>query len=117
MGTNYYAVRNRPTVQEPIHIGKSSIGWLFNFQRHNDTWNDPPVVWNTWTQIKAWLKENTVDKTDYVIIDEYDEIISLDEFIELVEEKQKDKFCKANKDNFSYSDNVDGYRFSDEDFC
>ena len=117
MGTNYYAVRNKPTTQEPIHIGKSSAGWLFCFQRHNDTWSDPPVVWNTWTQIKTWLKENTVDKTDYVIIDEYDEVITLDDFIEMVEEKQRDKFCKANKDNFTYSDNVDGYRFSNEDFC
>jgi hypothetical protein len=33
MGTNYYAVKNGPTIQELVHIGKSSAGWLFNFQQ------------------------------------------------------------------------------------
>ena len=32
MGTNYYVVRDRPSQMEPVHIGKSSIGWLFGFQ-------------------------------------------------------------------------------------
>lgn len=117
MGTNYYAVRNRPTTQEPIHIGKSSIGWPFNFQSHNETWEDPPVVWNSFNQVKDWLKKYTVDSTEFVIIDEYDEIISYDDFIDLVESKQKDEHCRSNPDNFSYCRNVDGYRFSDCDFC
>ena len=33
MGTNYYAVKNKPTVSSPIHIGKSSMGWKFCFHR------------------------------------------------------------------------------------
>lgn len=117
MGTNYYAVKNRPSCDDPIHIGKSSMGWMFNFQRQNIKWNTPPVVWNTWNQVRTWLKENTVDSTDYVIIDEYDDIISYDEFVELVESKQTDEFCKNNPDNFAYADNVDGYRFSSGEFC
>lgn len=116
MGTNYYVVKNGPSVREPIHIGKSSAGWLFNFQAQNDKWNEPPVIWNTFDQVKAWLKANTVDSTDFVIIDEYDKIIPFDEFVELVEEKQKDPFCRENKDNFSYARNVNGYRFSEGDF-
>lgn len=36
MGTNYYAVRNKPTVESPHHIGKSSAGWLFNFQEQGE---------------------------------------------------------------------------------
>ena len=32
MGTNYYVIPNRPSVEEPIHIGKSSMGWMFLFQ-------------------------------------------------------------------------------------
>ena len=59
MGTNYYAVRTRPTTDTPIHIGKSSYGWLFHFQAQNDHWNDPPLVWNTYDQVKEWLYENT----------------------------------------------------------
>ena len=117
MGTNYYAVRNRPSVQEPIHIGKSSIGWLFSFQSQNDTWNDPPVVWNTYNQVKEWLKKYTVDSQEYVIMDEYDSIITYDEFVKLVDEKQKDKHNLDNPDNFTYSRNVDGYRFEDREFC
>ena len=114
MGTNYYVVKNGPSCQDPIHIGKSSIGWMFNFQRQNEKWNEPPIVWNTFNQVKDWLKKYTVDSTDYVIIDEYDEIISYDDFIEMVELKQERD--KANPDNFSYSDNVDGYRFTDREF-
>lgn len=112
MGTNYYAVRNRPTTSEPIHIGKSSIGWRFNFQVHNETWHDPPIVWNTYDQVKKWLKKHTVDSTDWVIMDEYDEIISYDDFIELVEEKQK----ISNPDDFTYARDVNGYRFSEGEF-
>lgn len=117
MGTNYYAVKNRPSLAEPIHIGKSSAGWLFSFQSQNDKWCDPPVVWHTYNQVIDWLYKNTVEREDYVILDEYDSIIPLDDFVELVQRKQSDPFCKDNPDNFSYSRNVDGYRFSDEEFC
>lgn len=118
MGTNYYAVRNRPTVEQPHHIGKSSSGWLFNFQVQEESWSNPPVMWRTWPQVKDWLKKYTVDSTEYVIIDEYDEIISYDDFVEMVEAKQNDKFCRDNPDNFRYGDtwNVDGYRFTKGDF-
>lgn len=117
MGTNYYAVKNRPSVSEPIHIGKSSAGWLFNFQAHNETWADPPVVWNTYAQVKAWLYKHTVEEKDYVILNEYDEEIPYDTFVQMVDEKQADEHNKSNPDNFSYARNVDGYRFSDGDFC
>lgn len=117
MGTNYYAVRNRPTTESPIHIGKSSGGWLFCFHQINDSWHDPPIIWNTYNQVKEWLKKNTVDSDNYVIMDEYDEIIPYDDFIAMVDRKQTDKYCGNNKDNFRYCKNVDGYRFDDRDFC
>ena len=113
MGTNYYAVKTRPTISEPIHIGKSSIGWRFNFQTQNDKWNDPPVIWNTFEQVCDWLKKQTVDTNNYVIMDEYDRVINYDDFVEMVQEKQNIN----NPDNFTYSRNVNGYRFSDRDFC
>jgi len=115
MGTNYYAVRTRPTIDEPLHIGKSSIGWMFLFQRINKPYNEPPVVWNTFEQIKEWLKKYT-ESGEFVIINEYDEIIPLDDFIEIVEIKQKRD--KNNPANFGYNVvDVDGYRFSDDEFC
>lgn len=113
MGTNYYAVRNRPTTQEPIHIGKSSFGWKFNFQSHNESYEIPPVVWNTYEQVIDWLRKYTVETDEFVILDEYDRIVSLDEFVEMVEDKQNEN----NPDDFSYARNVNGYRFSDGEFC
>lgn len=113
MGTNYYAVKNRPTVTEPIHIGKSSFGWRFCFRQQNEKYDNPPVVWNTFEQVREWLHKYTVDSNQYVIMNEYDEIVSFDDFIKLVEEKQQN----YNPDNFKYSRNVNGYRFTDEEFC
>jgi hypothetical protein len=45
------------------------------------------------------------------------ETISLDDFVEMVERKQKDPYAIRNPDNFTYSKNIDGYRFTDADFC
>lgn len=112
MGTNYYAVRNRPTVESPIHIGKASIGWRFHFQFQNETWGEPPVVWNCYEQVYAWLHKYTVESDQYVIMDEYDDIISFDDFIAMVEQKQKIN----NPDDFDYCKNVNGFRFSEGDF-
>ena len=116
MGTNYYAVRNRPTTDDPIHIGKCSGGWLFLFQAQNNPYNDPPVMWYTYEQVKEWLKKYTVDSKDYVIIDEYDVIISFDDFFKLVEEVQTDEYNIDYPDNFKDCRNINGYRFSDQEF-
>ena len=49
---------------------------------------------------------------EIVILNEYDEEVSVKEFLQLVEEKQKTN----NINNFSDCKNIDGYRFSDSDF-
>ncbi len=117
MGTNFYAVLNRPTVRRPIHIGKRSAGWLFNFESYNEPYDDPPLVWNTYDQVKSWLQEYVSEKSEYVIMDEYDRILTVTEFLDMVEAIQNDPNCLKNRDNFTYSRNVNGYRFSDQDFC
>ena len=118
MGTNYYLVKNKPTVREPVHIGKSSAGWMFHFQSQNNQWDySEPIVWNTWNQVKETLKRLTVDSDQFVILDECDDVISFDDFCKLVEDKQQDEFDRDNPDNFSNARNIDGYRFSDEWFC
>ena len=118
MGTNYYVVKKKPTIEEPIHIGKSSFGWLFSFQTQNRDYGDIPVIWNTYPQVKEWLKKYTVgEDAPYVILDEYDEPVSYEEFVELVDRKQKDEKNLSNPDNFNYGTrNIDGYRFTDGDF-
>ena len=115
MGTNYYAVRNRASTEMPIHIGKSSIGWKFHFQEQDIGSHNPPVEWHTYDQVIEWLKKYTVESNEYVIMDEYDEIVSLKDLVELIERKQEE--CKDNPDNFRHDvKNVNGYRFSEGDF-
>lgn len=117
MGTNYYAVRNRPTTDHPIHIGKNSYGWLFLFQAHNEPYNEPPVVWNTYDQVKEWLERHVVREQDYVIMNEYDEVVPYMDFILLVDSAQDDPKAQKNPDNFAHDTrNVNGYRFTDGDF-
>lgn len=116
VGTNYFLVKNGPSVQKPIHIGKSSAGWLFDFETQNRKYEEPVVVWNTWEQVRDTLKRLTVDSTDYVIMDEYDGVVPYEDFVLIVETKQKDDWCTRNPDNFKYSRNVNGYRFTDEEF-
>lgn len=115
MGTNYYVVPNRPSIEEPIHIGKSSMGWMFLFHDVNEPYGDVPIVWHSYEEVKNWLYKYTVDYKTYVILDEYDEIVSFDELIDLIERKQK-RF-KDNPDNFAHCRNVNGYRFEEGEFC
>lgn len=77
MGTNYYAVRKKPCLNNRnIHLGKSSAGWLFDFQEQEDI--------HTFPQFKRWLEDN-VDSGEYVIFDEYDHEISKEELLKLIE--------------------------------
>lgn len=115
MGTNYYVVPNRPSIAEPIHIGKSSMGWMFLFHDVCEPYGGVPIIWHSYDEVEDWLHQNTVDSNDYVIIDEYDEIIPFNDFIELVARKQEQ--FKDNPDNFTYCRNVNGYRFEDRGFC
>lgn len=77
MGTNYYACRTRATIEEPIHIGKCSYGWLFLFRDQDE----PPAVWHDYGQVFDWLYENVEKTHDYAIVNEYDEIVSFHDFI------------------------------------
>ena len=113
MGTNYYAVKKEPTVLSPIHIGKSSRGGKFCFHKvcsFENYINEEPL--NTFPQWKKFLEEQTANG-NIVIMNEYDEIVELNYLLELIESKQSED----NPDNFTWSDNIDGYRFIDGEFC
>lgn len=112
MSTNYYVVKNGPSCQDPVHIGKYSGGWLFLFQAQNYKLDDLPIEWHTYKQVKDWLRKNTGKTKEYVIVDEYDRIVSYKDFVKMVDEAQSDPDCLKNEDNFKYDVcNVDGYRF------
>ena len=105
MGTNYYAVKKKPTIREPLHIGKSSAGWKFLFQEVNKYNSfDSDLEIHTFEQWKEFLENNN----EIIILNEYDEEISVKDFLDLVEENQKEKYDE-------YSKNVNGYRFTDRD--
>lgn len=93
--------------REAKHIGKSSWGWLFNFQDQEE--------WHSYDQFKSYItnKDNMKDK---VIINEYNEKLTPKEMLKIIDDKQKDKRNHENPDNFHYCRNVDGYRFSAGDF-
>ncbi|WP_299994544.1 hypothetical protein [uncultured Clostridium sp.] len=89
------------------HIGKSSLGWLFNFQDQDE--------WHSYEQFKNFILDKEKFK-DKVIIDEYGEEITPEKLIEIIDTKQNDKRNQENPDNFTYCRNVNGYRFSSGDF-
>ena len=110
MGTNYYAVRKEPCLHNRnIHLGKSSAGWLFCFEEHDEI--------HTFPQFCRWLEDN-VDTGEYVLFNEYGDRVTKEYLLATIENKQNDIRCRNNPDNFSYGfKNVDGYRFSNREFC
>ena len=109
MGTNYYLVKNKPSTDSGLHIGKSSLGWRFLFHKPPIWETDKPL--NTFEQWRDYLKETT-ESGNYVILNEYDEVVSLDDFLKMVANKQNEN----KPDMFEYCENVNGYRFSSGEF-
>ena len=109
MGTNYYLVKNRPSVSSSLHIGKSSVGWRFLFHKPSIWDTDRPLT--TFEQWRDFLKEST-ENGSHVIMNEYDEIVSYDDFIKMVAIKQTEK----RPDMFEDCENVNGYRFASGEF-
>lgn len=108
MGTNYYHHTNtclhcnRADVE---HIGKSSIGWTFSFHA-----TDTIRSWKDWQKTLSHGR----------IFNEYNEQISLNDFIKLVEEKQKvpgaSNHALQGYDNDRNFVDEEGYSFSEGEF-
>ena len=99
-----------------IHIGKSSYGWLFNFQDQNTELEGVDLSWHTYDEVKNWLTEFVEKQKRFVIKDEEDRLVTVKELFNLIDEKQNDPKNLSNPDNFTYCRNVNGYRFSSGDF-
>jgi len=111
MGTNYY-VKDAPpcpTCKQggtEIHLGKSSGGWAFHFQYNGGEY------YKTIVEMREWLRSKQ-------IWNEYEEKVSFDEFWDLVEAKQEE-FEESKKHWDEHPGNtfyIDGYCFSDHEFC
>lgn len=77
MGTNYYIGKNLCKCckrwDEDLHIGKFSYGWAFTFKAHKYL---NLTSWDAW---KTHLQ-------DKMIFDEYGHRITLEEFVEMIED-------------------------------
>lgn len=107
MGTNYYiettACKSCGHSEGDIHLGKSSIGWRFNFQYNGGRY------YKNVREMKEWLKNKQ-------IWNEYGEEVPHEEFWELVKLKQDPEYTKNNPDDKNCEFEIDGYVFSDYEF-
>lgn len=115
MGTNYYVKKNLCDSckrSDPIHLGKSSAGWKFLLQANGFE------HYKNWKEMKAWL-------ADKVIENEYEERVSVENFVDLVEKKHADPELWDHHtarpdqnilDDFAKQD-PEGYDFHDGEFC
>lgn len=108
MGTNYY-LKSQPCescgqCQNPLHIGKSSVGWRFLFRSYTF-----PLHINCFDD---WLLELKNNKK--LIYNEYNEKIDLYQLLELIESKRNGK-SNANR-NRSFFQDEKGYDFCSNEF-
>lgn len=106
MSVNYYAVPKKishnPNI---IHIGKLSQGWLFLFSKN--------LYWQSYEQVFEWLNNY---KDSYVILDEYDQEISIENLKNMIDRNDSLEDSQMNKDNFTNCENINGHRFTTLDF-
>lgn len=109
MGMNYYLVKNRPSIDNGLYIGKSSFGWRFIFYKTST--RDSNKSLHTFEQWRDYLKETTETGT-HVIMNEYEEIVLYNQLMKLIANKQEED----NPDMLNYYENVNGYLFFDKEF-
>lgn len=101
MGTNFYVITEKcehcGRGNEDIHLGKSSMGWMFSFNYNSGKY------YKNVPEMREWLR-------DKEIIDEYDRSVDPKDFWDLVEAKQ-DGMAGTEIDF-----DIDGYRFIDRVF-
>jgi hypothetical protein len=115
MGTNYYTTEDPPCPccgrgGERIHIGKSSSGWEFCFEAHEDRGLTSLAEW------RAFL-------ADRKIHDEYGREVSLSDLERMVEAKRgqwtsqtaPDSAWGPSRRDIEYAD-PEGYRFMAREF-
>lgn len=103
MGTNYYAILNKCDKcgrYDSIHLGKSSSGWQFVFQYNGGEY------YKNIEEMEDWL----IGKE---IRDENGNVVSHDDFWNMVREKQA---LKEHQENDPKAIRIEGYTFVDCEF-
>ncbi len=94
MGTNYYMRYKSKTCEccnrtdEEVHIGKSSYGWTFSFRGYRERCNNPIIK-----SVKDWAE--ILEDEDTLIVNEYQETVSKDEFWKMIYSKENEKYNHA----------------------
>lgn len=90
MSTNYYVAENRcdccQRYDRIYHIGKSSSGWSFSFRGYRSFKGERLSSWQEW---KEFLRE-------CLIVDEYGNIVSFNDFCTLVETVKAPNYINKN---------------------
>jgi len=110
MGTNFYIKRNVckhcQREEEKIHLGKSSVGWIFGLQYNYGEY------YTNWSDMKKWLKKELDNNS--LIFDEYGIKISLKDFISWVESTQSQPNKRESMSNVIFDN--EGYSFICNEF-
>jgi len=102
MGTNYYLQRkvNQDGRRHDLHICKTSGGWYPHLQGYVNSY-DSKII-KSWFEWKLYLRAE-IERNEGLIFNEYDELMALEDFIDLIESWQK----TAIKENYSNPFNSD----------
>jgi hypothetical protein len=118
MGTNYYLQKkvNRDGRRRDVHICKTSYGWYPHLQGY--THNSPgeyPII-TSWFDWKRFLRQE-IKRNDGLIFNEYDELLSFDEFLSAIEGWQKTAAASdwRNPFNFENRKELNPYGLSPEE--
>jgi hypothetical protein len=115
MGTNYYLQKkiNDEGRRRDIHICKTSHGWYPHLQGYKNEYDDNPII-TSWFDWKTFLRAE-VKRNEGLIFNEYDELLTLEEFIEMIENWQflGDTSDWANPFNYPTKD-INPYSISHE---
>ena len=120
MGTNYYHRSNTCLCcdrYDEHHIGKSSAGWTFNFHGERDKNPEFNPLGETIVSFADWKKRLKIGR----IFDEYDEEISFEDFVKLIESKRNEKnnhtlYCRENHPEQKCWIDENGHSFSEGEF-
>jgi hypothetical protein len=103
MGTNYYLHRDTCSccgrASDELHIGKSSYGWCFGLQ---------VLPYENINNLEDWKKEWS--KIGAVIKDEYGEIVSRDEMLDIIIDRRGSSTAWINPMENTYKNELDFLR-------
>jgi hypothetical protein len=96
MGTNHYLQIKKSNGRcQDLHICKTSGGWspsMRGYNKENHPWYEYDI--RSWFEWKVFLRDQIQNK-DGLIFDEYNDLLSYDEFVQKIESWQAGATCEG----------------------